>query len=97
MNRNRSLVLVLMLASQIPAAAARPGEGPRSDAPPAARVFEKLKALAGDWEGKTLDSRRPDGGRTERLTYQVIADGSCIMETSRDGAHPGHTMATMFH
>lgn len=53
-------------------------------------AFEKLKALAGDWEGKSTK------GWTEKISYQVIAGGSVLMEVSY-GAHPNEWMATMFH
>jgi hypothetical protein len=53
-------------------------------------AFEKLKALAGDWEGKSTK------GWTEKISYQVIAGGSVLMEVSY-GAHPNEWMATMVH
>jgi hypothetical protein len=100
--RSRFFVPILMAVTlPIAAGAARAGDGPKpataEAASPAAKEFEKLKSLAGDWEGTSERNGRPDGGRTERLTFQVIAGGSCVMETSRDGAHPDQTMATMFH
>jgi hypothetical protein len=90
------IALIALATLTATAALAESGGTPKTPSP-SAQVFEKLKALAGDWEGKTIRNERPDSGRTERLSYQVIADGSCVMETSRDGAHPGHSMATMFH
>jgi hypothetical protein len=96
MRRNRILPLVAFLTMTAPSGAASPPEGPKALSP-SAQVFEKLKSLEGEWEGKILRNGRPDGGRTERLSYAVIAGGSCVMETSRDGSHPGHTMATMYH
>jgi len=68
----------------------------RSDAPaaPAAQAardaFAHIQALAGNWEGRSTK------GWTETLRYQVIAGGSAVLETSVD-AHPGETMATVFH
>jgi hypothetical protein len=56
----------------------------------AAAAFEKLKTLAGDWQSKSTK------GWTEKESYQVIAGGSVVMETSY-GAHPNEWMATMFH
>lgn len=53
-------------------------------------VFEKLKKLTGEWRAKSTK------GWTEKLTYDVIAGGSVIMERSY-GAHPNEWMATMIH
>ena len=53
-------------------------------------AFERLKALAGTWEGRSTK------GWDETLRYEVIAGGSVVLETSVD-AHPGETMATAFH
>jgi hypothetical protein len=53
-------------------------------------AFERFKALAGTWEAKSTK------GWDERLTYEVIAGGSAVLETSID-AHPGETMATVFY
>ena len=53
-------------------------------------AFEKLKSLAGDWEGKLL----PDGP-TARVTYRVTSAGSVVVETIMPG-EPGE-MVTLFH
>lgn len=57
---------------------------------PHERTFARLKALEGEWIGKSTK------GWTDRKTYRVIAGGSVVMATSFD-SHPGETMATMFH
>jgi hypothetical protein len=57
---------------------------------PARAAFERIKALAGDWNSKSTK------GWTEKESYQVIAGGSVVMHLSY-GAHPGEWMATMFH
>jgi hypothetical protein len=96
MRRNRILPIVALVAMTATAGVARPLEGPKARSL-SEQAFEKLKSLAGEWEGKTLRNGRPDGARTEMLSYKVIAGGSCVMETSRHEAHPDQTMATMFH
>jgi len=93
MNSKCFAVLALPLAL---AAADNPPAAPNSAAPPtkppttSQRAFEKLKSLAGDWEGKSTK------GWTEKVTYAVISGGSVVMELSY-GAHPEEWMATMFH
>src|SRR5262245_40943398 len=44
-------------------------------------AFERIKALAGNWEGRSTK------GWVETLRYEVIAGGSTVLETSED-AHP---------
>lgn len=94
---HRAFFLIAAAALLLPLAAAdNPPAAPNSTAAPtkpptkAQAAFEKLKTLAGDWEGKSTK------GWTEKVTYAVIAGGSVIMEVSY-GAHPGEWMATMFH
>jgi hypothetical protein len=57
---------------------------------PALAGFERFKALAGDWEGRSTK------GWTERINYKPIAKESCVMESSFD-AHPKEAMVTMFY
>jgi hypothetical protein len=54
-------------------------------------IYTKLKGLAGAWEGTERD------GRKERLTYEVVADGSVVMEHSSFVDHPEDSMVTMYH
>jgi hypothetical protein len=53
-------------------------------------LFERIKSLAGAWEGKSTK------GWVETENVQVIAGGSVVMMTSFD-AHPKEHMATMIH
>lgn len=46
----------------------------QTPAPPANPAFEQLKSLAGIWEGKI------PGGATAKLTYEVVSNGSVVME-----------------
>lgn len=54
-------------------------------------MFERFKSLAGKWEGTTVGK---DGGSPERLEYEVVADGSAVMETCHHGKA---VMITMYH
>ena len=82
-------LLAVIVAARAPAADnAAPAQAPALSKAQAA--FEKLKSLAGYWEGKSTK------GWTERVGYRVISGGSVLMELSF-GAHPNEWMATMFH
>lgn len=54
----------------------------------AAAAFDLLKTLAGEWKGRSTK------GWDDRLTIQVIAKGSVLLETSEFDAHPGEKMVT---
>ena len=53
----------------------------------AARAFEKMKSLAGTWEGKTSD------GHTVGDTFQLISDGASLMSQ----LNMGEPMVSMFY
>ncbi len=74
------LVLLVGLASLVasPAAVAEPGS-----------VFEKFKALAGEWEGQR------SGGGSVKVSYQVHSGGSAVVETITPPDEP--TMVTVYH
>ena len=78
-----AIVLLLLVAL---CTAAEPAKTPS----PHELAFERLKKLEGKWRGKSTR------GWEEDVTYKAIAGGSVVMSTSFD-AHPGETMATMFH
>ncbi|MCI0656169.1 MAG: hypothetical protein L0170_03760, partial [Acidobacteria bacterium] len=61
------------------------------EAPSAAQVFGKFQALAGIWRGRSTK------GWTGEASFEVIAAGSVVAETSRFQAHPDETMMTMYH
>jgi len=58
---------------------------------PAQLAFERLRALAGSWEG------RSSAGWTARAEIEVIARGTVVLERTNFEAHPGETMLTLFH
>ena len=50
--------------------------------------FDKLKTLAGNWEGAA-------GGMTSKVSYRVISNGSVIEETMQNGTED--PMVTIYH
>jgi hypothetical protein len=51
--------------------------------------FDRLKSLAGDWEGTNPK------GKTVRATYSVVSGNTAVMETLNPSDEPG--MITVFH
>ena len=50
--------------------------------------YEKLKALVGEWEGKTAD------GKSVQVSYQLVSGGTALLETLQP---PGDaTMVTLY-
>lgn len=60
--------------------------------PDAADPFERLKALAGDWEDA---SGMPGGKGPVEVTYRVTGGGSAVVETLFAGTP--HEMMTVYH
>ena len=77
----RAVVLVVGLGLLVasPAAVAEPES-----------VFEKFKALAGEWEGQRSD------GETVKVSYQVLSGDSAVVETLTELAEEV-TMVTVYH
>src|SRR5262245_32313807 len=87
---HRVLASIIVLAI-ISLAADQPATQPTA---PAAAAYARFKALEGTWEGKSTK------GWTERVTYTLIADGSCVLETSEmlhGKDEEGMKMATVYH
>lgn len=55
-------------------------------------AFDKLKSLAGEWEGKAIE-----GGKEipATATFRLVSDGSALMNILAPGTP--HEMVTMFH
>jgi hypothetical protein len=83
--RSAASIVVVMAAALTQAAAQEPG---RLDARGA---FERLKALAGDWEG-TVTSK---DGPPVSVVYRVTSGGSVVLEDLFPGTE--HEMITMYH
>jgi len=54
-----------------------------------AAQFEKIKSLAGNWQGKTAD------GTPIHLSYKAVSGGTAIMETIENAGEP--QMVTMYY
>lgn len=50
--------------------------------------LEKLKLLAGEWEGK------PESSAGARATYEIVSNGTAVLETLSEG---DETMITVYH
>jgi len=89
---SRAIAFLMMLALAQSPSSGTPGadDAAKLGAPEAARLFERLKSLEGEWVGTSTR------GWTEAITFRTIAGGSVVVETSFD-AHPGETMMTMYH
>jgi hypothetical protein len=72
------------------------GAGP-ADAPdaPGPRMFERLKTLAGEWDGTFEWSGGRTGSGNLRVTYSLTGGGSAVVETLVMGGLP--TMTTVYH
>ena len=81
-----SIVLSVIALSLV--SAAEPGAAPAFDDRTA---FEALKALAGNWEGKTSEH----GEQPVAETFRVIAGGSVVLEDMFPGTP--HEMMTVYH
>jgi len=55
-------------------------------------AFDKLKTLAGEWEGSALEGGKRIPART---IFRLVSDGSALM--NRLGPDTPHEMITMFH
>ena len=75
-----TVLFAFTIASQMYAV---PGDG-------AADQFEKIKSLAGEWQGT-----RAMDGKTVNATYELVSNGSTVMETLMPADEPN--MVTMYH
>ena len=79
----RSSLIVLVVAAMAVSGLIAATETPKTDA------FEKIKALAGVWEGTGHD------GKPVKVSYTVISAGSAVMEQLEPGEE--HDMVTMYN
>jgi len=85
-------VLALTLATVV-GLLARAQDKPAAKAGPTDSGFEKIKALAGEWEVAGGDKEHSHAGGV--VTYKVTAGGSAVMETMFGGTP--HEMITMYY
>src|SRR5215469_14422513 len=86
MHRTLGLVGMLLLCAATPA-------DTQEDAGP--RMFERMKALGGEWEGTFEWSHGRTGSGPLRVTYSLTGAGSALVETILQGGVP--TMTTVYH
>jgi hypothetical protein len=79
-NTRQSLVLFLTLISVVAVGLATSKSQPE---------FDKLKSLAGNWEGKASD------GRPVHINYKVVSSGSAVMESIMESSDM--QMITVYH
>jgi hypothetical protein len=83
-------ILIILIAT---AAVVLPQEPPKTASvqPDAKKAFEKLKTLAGSWEGSIM-------GKTVQVTIRVTAVGSAIMHdaTGQSGGPGNHEITMMY-
>jgi hypothetical protein len=72
---------------------ARAEDKPAEKTGPKNSAFEKIKALAGDWEAVAADKEHGHGGGV--VNYKVTAGGSTVLETLFGGTD--HEMITMYY
>lgn len=65
---------------------------PAKPANPTRAAFDKLKSLAGEWEGTMSDGDKKLPATT---SFRVVSGGSAILNVL--GANTPHEMVTMFH
>jgi len=85
MKKSIALLAVLLVASLGLAALAAEEHPSKKDPAGLARI----KALAGEWEGKTSD------GTPVKLSYEVVSAGSTVVETLKPGGEA--TMVSVYH
>ena len=88
MHRFRFAALLATVLSVPLAAAAAPPAG--AQAPTASQALDRLKALAGTWEG-SIEGQ--EGGRAT-IVYRVISGGSAVLETLFPGSD--HEMVSVY-
>lgn len=69
-----------------------PAEASAAETSAAARAFDRFRGLAGEWQGTNSH------GDPVRLRYEVVADGSAVLEhLDVDGEERDHNMVTVYH
>lgn len=99
--RHRSLPILAILALVLPLtapvlaadaastdASTTPGAAPAS---PSRVAFERFKALAGEWRGKSTR------GWTDAVSFQVLGGEAAVLQTTRFDGPDAEPMATVFH
>ncbi len=83
---------VLLLSAVIGLLATSVLAADKASPSPAQVAFERLKGLAGQWQGRVGDREK---GPEAKVNYQVTAAGNTVMETLFPGTR--HEMVTMYY
>ncbi len=89
MKRQVSIALALVVFSYALVCGQAKQEPPMPPPKPSNPTFDRIKALAGEWEGKGSD------GTVVQTTYRVVSNGSAVMNVIDPGGP--YEMITMFH
>jgi hypothetical protein len=89
MRRATTVALLLVLGGYAYAFGQASQKSEMPSQKPSSPVFDRIKALAGEWEGKA------SGGMAVRESYRVVSNGSAVMNVVDPGGE--HEMITMFH
>lgn len=84
------LLLPCLLLAAVPASSFA-SDGAAVDPSLAELAFERIRSLEGTWQEHSTEGW---GGRS---VVRVIAGGSAVLSTNEFDAHPGETMATVYH
>jgi hypothetical protein len=79
MKRSISMALLLVLGACAYGFAQASQMHPRK---PSSPMFDQIKTLAGEWEGKTSD------GTVVRTSYRVVSNGSVVMNVLNPANEP---------
>ncbi len=85
-----ALALILIAALPVPLSAGEPAPAPDKPSP----EFERVKALAGEWQGSAQESGVGKALPTQ-ASIRVVSAGSAVMLVTDPGTP--HEMVTMFH
>ena len=91
MQRTTRVTLFLVLATAAAGKVGAQATAPASSGLDAKAAFERLKQLAGDWEG-TAGSK---DGPSARIRYELVSNSSAVMETLFPGTD--HEMRSVYH
>lgn len=83
----RLIMVALVTAAAAGAYASAQTKNPMPRQKPSTPAFDAIKALAGQWEGKST------GGMPVRTSYRVVSNGSAVMNLLESDPE----MVTMFH
>lgn len=91
MRHRTPMTLAIALLTLTALALGAPGLGNANEPDTAAELFDRFKALEGNWQSSST------AGWDEITSFEVIADGSVVMESTTFKDAPEKKMVTMFY